>query len=289
MLFHQKSFCNQKPTLYLVATPIGNLEDITFRAVRVLKEVFLILAEDTRNSKKLLEHYQIKKKIISYYQHNQKNRLPQILELLSQGKDLALISDAGTPLISDPGFLLVNEIEKKGFNIVAIPGASAFLTAFVTANLKTPFIFLGFLPRLGQALKKELLKYQNNHETLIIYESPYRIKKTLLLIHQLYGNRRISLARELTKKFETIINGNLEDVLKEDLVYKGEYVLLIEGKQKTTPQLTFLNISEHIAFYLKLGFSQKEALMQVAQERQESKKEIYRKYNHIKNLQDKKL
>ncbi|WP_349402201.1 16S rRNA (cytidine(1402)-2'-O)-methyltransferase [Candidatus Phytoplasma solani] len=282
MLFHQKSFCNNQATLYLIATPIGNLEDITFRAVKVLKEVFLILAEDTRNSKKLLEHYQIKKPLLSCYEHNQKSRLPQILELLSQGKNLALISDAGTPLISDPGFSLVSEVQKKSFNVVAIPGASAFLTAFITSNLTAPFIFLSFLSRFNQTLKKELLKYQNANETLIIYESPYRIKKTLLLIYQLYGNRKISLARELTKKFETIINGNLEDILKENLIYKGEYVILVEGNKNEHQHLLFLSVAQHVDFYLKLGLSQKEALLQVAQDRKKSKKDIYSKYNNIK-------
>ncbi|MBS2126332.1 16S rRNA (cytidine(1402)-2'-O)-methyltransferase ['Fragaria x ananassa' phyllody phytoplasma] len=280
MLFHQKSFFNNKTTLYLVATPIGNLADITLRALTTLKEVFLILAEDTRTAKKLLQFYQIQKPLLSYYEYNQKKRLPQILELLSQGKSLALVSDAGTPLISDPGFSLVQIVQQRGFNVVAIPGVSAFLTAFVTANLSAPFIFLSFLSRFAKTIEKELLKYQYAPETLIIYESPHRIKKTLLLIYRLYGNRKVSLARELTKKFETIINGDLDSLLKEPLITKGEYVLLVEGNRNPCQHLLLLSVTEHVLFYLKLGLNQKDALLKVAQDRKTIKKEIYCQYHN---------
>ncbi|MBS2993768.1 MULTISPECIES: 16S rRNA (cytidine(1402)-2'-O)-methyltransferase [16SrI (Aster yellows group)] len=284
MLFQQQSFCNAKPTLYLVATPIGNLEDITLRALATLKEVFLILAEDTRRAKKLLHTYQIQTPLLSYYEHNQTRRLHQILELLSQGKNIALISDAGTPLISDPGFSLVCEMQKHGFNVVAIPGVSAFLTAFMTSAIPSPFIFLAFLPRLSQALEKYLLQYKNASESLVIYESPHRIKKTLLLIHKLYGNRKISLARELTKKFETIINGNLDSILEFDLINKGEYVIVVAGNPNPNEHLLALSINDHVLFYLKLGFNEKEAFSKVAQERNITKKEIYHQYK-IKNPQ----
>ncbi|CCP89019.1 asparaginyl-tRNA synthetase, partial sequence, partial [Candidatus Phytoplasma solani] len=212
----------------------------------------------------LLSKYQIKAPLLSYYQYNQKSRLSQILEFLLQGKNLALISDAGTPLISDPGFDLVEKIQKAGFNVVAIPGASAFLTAFVTSNLPAPFIFLSFLSRFRQTLEKQLLKYKYATETLIIYESPHRIKKTLSLIYQIFGNRKISLARELTKKFETIINCDLASIIHETLNHKGEYVLLVQGNPNPYQHLLLLNISEHVLFYVKLGLSQKEALSKVA-------------------------
>jgi 16S rRNA (cytidine1402-2'-O)-methyltransferase len=278
MLFQQQSFCNNKPTLYLVATPIGNLEDITLRAIATLKEVFLILAEDTRRAKKLLHSYQINTPLLSYYEHNQARRLPQVLELLSQGKNIALISDAGTPLISDPGFSLVCESQNHGFNVVSIPGVSAFLTAFITSSIPLPFIFLAFLPRLSQALEKNLLKYKNASESLVIYESPHRIKKTLLLIQKLYGNRKISLVRELTKKFETIINGDLDSILKIDLIHKGEYVIVVAGNNNPNAYLLDLSIHDHTLFYLQLGFNEKKAFSKVAKERNITKKEIYYQY-----------
>ncbi len=282
MLFQQQSFCNAKTTLYLVATPIGNSKDITLRALDTLKEVFLILAEDTRRAKKLLHTYQIQTPLLSYYEHNQTRRLPQILEFLSQGKNIALISDAGTPLISDPGFSLVCEVQKHGFNVVAIPGVSAFLTAFMTSAIPSPFIFLAFLPRLSQVLEKYLLQYKNASESLVIYESPHRIKKTLLLIRKLYGNRKISLAREMTKKFETIINGNLDSILELDLINKGEYVIVVAGNPNPNEHLLSLSINNHVLFYLKLGFNEKEAFSKVSQERNITKKEIYRQYKIIK-------
>ncbi|MGA0447756.1 MAG: 16S rRNA (cytidine(1402)-2'-O)-methyltransferase [Candidatus Phytoplasma pyri] len=278
MFLSQKSFIEIKPTLYLVSTPIGNLSDITLRALQILKSVDFILAEDTRISKKFLNFYDIKKPIISFYQYNQQKRLNKILQLLTSNHNLALISDAGTPLISDPGDLLVQEVQKSGFHTIAIPGVTAFLTAFITSSFKLPLIFLGFLPRLQNKKKLFLLKYQFCEATLLIYESSYRVLETLKLLKKLYGNRKISLARELTKKFEQIINTSLEEILKKELFLKGEYVIVIEGFNKYSMFYENFSLSQHIQFYLKQGFNEKESFDKVSKERKISKKEIYKKY-----------
>ncbi|MFP7699356.1 16S rRNA (cytidine(1402)-2'-O)-methyltransferase [Candidatus Phytoplasma pyri] len=278
MFLSQKSFIEIKPTLYLVSTPIGNLSDITLRALQILKSVDFILAEDTRISKKFLNFYDIKKPIISFYQYNQQKRLNKILQLLTSNHNLALISDAGTPLISDPGDLLVQEVQKSGFHTIAIPGVTAFLTAFITSSFKLPLIFLGFLPRLQNKKKLFLLKYQFCEATLLIYESSYRVLETLKLLKKLYGNRKISLARELTKKFEQIINTSLEEILKKELFLKGEYVIVIEGFNKYSMFYENFSLSQHIQLYLKQGFNEKESFDKVSKERKISKKEIYKKY-----------
>ncbi|CAP18562.1 tetrapyrrole (Corrin/Porphyrin) methylase [Candidatus Phytoplasma mali] len=278
MFLSQKSFIEIKPTLYLVSTPIGNLSDITLRALQILKSVDFILAEDTRISKKLLNFYDIKKPIISFYQYNQQKRLNKILQLLTSNHNLALISDAGTPLISDPGDLLVQEVQTRGFHTIAIPGVTAFLTAFITSSFKLPLIFLGFLPRSQNKKKLFLLKYQFCEATLLIYESSYRVLETLQLLKKIYGNRNISLARELTKKFEQIINTSLEEILKKELFLKGEYVIVIEGFTKSSMLYENFSLLQHIQFYLKQGFSEKESFHKVAKERKISKREIYKKY-----------
>ncbi|MFR0367887.1 16S rRNA (cytidine(1402)-2'-O)-methyltransferase [Candidatus Phytoplasma palmae] len=277
MVIIQKTFTEKKSILYLVSTPIGNISDISLRALQILKEVEVIFSEDTRIARKLLNFYNFKTPLISFYEYNEKKRIKEILFLLEQGKDLALISDAGTPLISDPGLCLVKEVKKAGFHVTAIPGASAFLSAFIMSSFESPFCFLGFLPKKKQQKHVFLQKYRFFNGSIIIYETSKRLLDTLFLIKKCYNKRNISISRELTKKFETIINGDIDEILKQDFILKGEYVLVIEKNKSSYSELG-LTLDEHIDFYLQQGFSEKESFSKVAKYRKISKKEIYKKY-----------
>jgi 16S rRNA (cytidine1402-2'-O)-methyltransferase len=221
--------------LYLVATPIGNLEDITYRAVKVLSSVDLIAAEDTRKTKILLDHYNINKPMMSYYSYNEKARAPQLIEKLLAGQSIALVSDAGTPGISDPAFYIVQQALENGISIIPIPGPTAFISALIASGLPTDrFVFEGFLPlKKGRKTKYESLKLEPR--TIILYESPHRIHKTLAEIQNYFGNRNVVVARELTKKFEEIVRGSIQFVQSEleKKEPRGEYVVLIEGALKS--------------------------------------------------------
>jgi 16S rRNA (cytidine1402-2'-O)-methyltransferase len=224
----------QQGTLYLVATPIGNLEDITYRAVKVLASVDLIAAEDTRKTKILLDHYNISKPMMSYYSYNEQVRAPQLIEKLLSGQSIALVSDAGTPGISDPAFHIVQQALENGVSIIPIPGPTAFISALIASGLSTDrFVFEGFLPqKKGRKTKWESLKSESR--TIIIYESPHRIIKTLTDIQTYFGKRTVVVARELTKKFEEIVRGSVQSVLAElsKKLPRGEYVIMIEGAPK---------------------------------------------------------
>jgi 16S rRNA (cytidine1402-2'-O)-methyltransferase len=218
-------------TLYLVATPIGNLDDITHRAIKVLSGVDLVAAEDTRKTKVLLDHYTISKPMLSYFSYNERQRTPQLIEKLLQGTSIALVSDAGTPGISDPAFRIVQSALDSGIPIVPIPGPSAFISALIVSGLPTDrFVFEGFLPvKKGRKTKLEILRTEPR--TIILYESPHRILKTLGEIQASFGDRHVVVARELTKKFEEIVRGKLSMVLSQMTAKstRGEYVIVIEG------------------------------------------------------------
>jgi 16S rRNA (cytidine1402-2'-O)-methyltransferase len=224
-------------TLYLVATPIGNLEDITYRAVKVLSSVDLIAAEDTRKTKILLDRYHIDKPMMSYFSYNEQIRAPQLIDKLTAGQSIALVSDAGTPGISDPAFHIVQKALEKGIPIIPIPGPTAFISALIASGLPTDrFVFEGFLPqKKGRKTKLELLRSESR--TIIFYESPHRILKTISDIFLCFGNREIVVARELTKKFEEIIRGPIQSVLAElrKREPRGEYVVIISGA-KSKPE-----------------------------------------------------
>ncbi len=229
--------------LFIVATPIGNLEDITYRAVNVLSSVDLIAAEDTRKTKILLDKYGIRKPMLSYYSYNEARRTPQLIEKILSGKSVALVSDAGTPGISDPAYVVVTEALRSGITIIPIPGPAAFLSALVVSGLATDrFVFEGFLPqKKGRKTKFESLR--GEFRTLVLYESPHRVLKTLSEIASYFGNRNVVIARELTKKFEEIIRGPVESVLEQLSGRKprGEYVIIVEGASKgakSEPSLT---------------------------------------------------
>ncbi len=218
--------------LYLVPTPIGNLEDITLRALRILKEVDIILAEDTRNSNKLFSHYDISNKVISYHQHNEHKIFASIIEHLHNGNQVALVTDAGTPGISDPGFLLTRESIKQNIPVECLPGATAFVTALVNSGLPTDrFVYEGFLP-MKKGRKTRLKELENESRTMVFYESPYRLVKTLREFHTHFGEDRVvSVSRELTKIYEENIRGSLKEVLKyfTDRNIKGEITIVVEG------------------------------------------------------------
>ncbi len=217
-------------TLYIISTPIGNLEDITLRALRILKEVNLIAAEDTRHTRKLLSHYNIHTPLTSYHQHTHKNKTNSLINFLKEGKNIALVSDCGTPGISDPGTFIIKEAIIRGIKIIALPGPSALICALTLSGLPTNgFLFLGFLPRKKGKIKKEINRASLCEKTLIFYESCYRINKTLEIVREEIGQVEIVLARELTKKFEEIIRGKINEVIEKikDRTLKGELVVLV--------------------------------------------------------------
>ncbi|MFC4389295.1 16S rRNA (cytidine(1402)-2'-O)-methyltransferase [Gracilibacillus marinus] len=282
----QKSFQkdDQKGTLYIVPTPIGNLEDITMRALRILKEVEFILAEDTRNTGKLLHYFEIKKTMISYHEHNKLSREEQIIDKLSNGSDIALVSDAGMPGISDPGYEIIQAAIEADITIVVLPGASAAICALVGSGLPTDhFYFYGFLPRKNKERKQALSYLQQLETTFILYESPHRLKDTLMDLRDTLGNCKISIARELTKKFEEFIRGDLEEIAQwaSDQTFKGELCLVIEGKKVDKVNWwEELSIEEHITLVMKENeVSSKEAIKQVAKDRDLPKREVYQIYH----------
>lgn len=277
----QKSFENDKSTLYLVATPIGNLEEMTYRSVRILSEVDFIAAEDTRNTIKILNHFGIKKKLISHHEHNIEVSSKKIVELLQEGHSIALVSDAGYPAISDPGYDLVLKVIEAGFNVVPISGANACLDALIVSGISPqPFIFYGFLNHSDKIKKKELESLKKYKETLVFYESPHRIKKTLTLLLEYFGNRPIALCRELTKKHEEIIRGNVQEILDIVDTIKGEMVLVVEGSKEEDEVVEFeLPLKEQVKLYIEEGMTSKEAIKKVAKERNLPKNEVYAAYH----------
>lgn len=270
------NYQNEKTTLYLVPTPIGNLEDMTFRAVNILQKVDLVYAEDTRVSKKILSYYNISKNLISLHEHNESKRFEEILDNLNQGMNIAIISDAGMPLLSDPGFLIVQEVKKSGFNVVALPGANALLPGLLMSGIKTiPFVFVGFLDAKQKKRREELLKYQYYPQTLIFYEAIHRIKQTLEDIYNIFGDRNFVIAREISKAYEEIISGKLSEYNElEEL--KGELVLIVEGFSEIID--SSLSIVEQVDFFIETGLKKTEAMKKVSEMTNIPKNRIYEEY-----------
>lgn len=274
----QKSYDN-KPTLYLIATPIGNMEDITYRAINVLKSVSVIFSEDTRVTNQLLSYYNIKNKLISSHQYNEKDNLDKLLKYLNDGHDIGLVTDRGTPIISDPGYYLAKAAINNNYNVVSIPGATAFVSALITSNIDAqPFTFFGFLNSKSSKRRKELEELKNNKYTLIFYESPHRLIDTLNDMLKILGNRNISISREITKKFEEIYRGTISDVINELDVLKGEFVIVVEGN-KDVNDFSNLSILDHVNLYIENGLDSKEAIKKVAHERKLNKNEVYSEYH----------
>ena len=269
-------------TLYLVATPIGNLEDITFRAIKVLKEVDLIAAEDTRQTLKLLNHYEIKKPLISYHRHNEDVKVDGLIGKLKEGKSIAVVTDAGTPAISDPGEVIVKEAIKENIPIIPIPGACAFVNALIASGLDTKeFAFYGFLSINKKIRKEKLEEIKKENRTIILYEAPHKIKNTLEDLRDVLENRKIVIARELTKIHEEFLRGSVEDIIEKYKEPKGEHIILIEGNDKTEKEeeldkLNEMTIEEHYKYYEKKGLEKNEIIKKVAKDRKVSKNEIYK-------------
>lgn len=259
--------------LYIVATPIGNLKDFSFRAVETLKEVDVIACEDTRRSLVLLNHYGIRKPLVSYHKFNEKGTAEKLCELLTEGKNVALISDAGMPIISDPGNVLIKVLQEKGLEYTVVPGATALITALVLSGLDaTKFTFLGFLPEKLTERKEFLEKYKDLDTTLIFYSAPHDVKKDSSDIFSVFGDRKAVSVREITKLHESVEFFNLKDGYEKEP--KGEYVILVEGKKQE--DFTALSEEEHIKKYLEMGLDKKEALKKVAKERGVSKSSLYK-------------
>lgn len=267
--------------LYLVATPIGNLEDITIRAINVLKEVDLIAAEDTRHTLGLLNHFEISKPLISYYKQTEKARSEILIEKLKEGKNIAVVSDAGTPGISDPGEEIVKVAIENNIEIVPIPGACALINALIASGLSTrEFLFVGFLSAVKKEKKEKLEEIKYETRTLILYEAPHKLKGTLELILEVLGDRKIVLARELTKIHEEFIRDNVSSILNRIDDIKGEFVILIEGssiskKDIESDNINSLSLEEHYNMYENQGLSKKEIIKKIAKDRNVNKNEIY--------------
>ena len=270
--------------LYIVATPIGNLDDITIRALQILKKVDIIAAEDTRHTLKLLNHFQISKPLVSYYKQTEKQKSNQLINELKAGKNIALVSDAGTPGISDPGEVIIKKAIEEGITVTPIPGACAMINALVASGLSSKeFTFIGFLPVNKSEKEEKLKKLIYEKSTLIFYEAPHKMEKTLETILNVLGNRNIVLARELTKIHEEFIRGKVSDIIKKCENLKGEFVILLEGaeigkEEANKEELSNLSLEEHYTYYEKQGLDKKEIIKLIAKDRKTNKNEIYQKF-----------
>lgn len=272
----------ERGKLYICATPIGNLEDITIRVLNTLKDVDLIAAEDTRHTIKLLNHFEISKPLTSYHEHNKMKKGPQLIDKLKEGHKIALVSDAGMPGISDPGEDIIRLCIENDIAVEVLPGANAVITALVASGLSTDkFAFEGFLDRNKKKRRERLEILSTDDRTLIFYESPHRLIDTLIDMEKILSDRNMVIARELTKKYEEIIRGNISHIINHFKANapKGEFVLLLEGgsiEQRNDKSFENLSIEEHIVLYMDKGLAKKEAIKQVAKERNIPKKEVYK-------------
>ena len=274
----QKSY-DDSPSLYLIPTPIGNLEDITIRSLNVLKNVDVILCEDTRESSKLLNYYGIKKRLISCHEYNEEKIKNTVLDLLKEGKNIGLITDQGSPIISDPGFIVTKEIINNGYNVISLPGATAFVPALSSSGLNpSPFLFYGFLSNKNSKQIKELEKLKNYDFSIIFYESPHRIKNTLENLFNIFGDRNICIGREISKKFEEYHRDNISNIIKICEEFKGEMVIVCEGNYNTV-DYSDLSIIDHVNIYVKDNMSINDAIKVVAKERNMPKSVVYKEYH----------
>jgi 16S rRNA (cytidine1402-2'-O)-methyltransferase len=288
-MWQQKSFENEqiKGILYLVPTPIGNLEDMSFRAIRILKEADYIAAEDTRNSKKLLHYFEIDTPIMSYHEHNKEYSGRKIIGLLKEGAKVALISDAGLPTISDPGFELVVAAVEEQLTVVPLPGANAALTALIASGIETqPFYFFGFLNRQKKEKRKQLEELRFIPATIILYEAPHRLKETLILIEEVLGNRKMALCRELTKRYEEFLRGTVSEFIQwaSEQEVRGEFCLIIEKGEPVQREEEHwwegLSVTEHVDHYIQeREMTSKEAIKQTAKDRDLNKRDVYHLYH----------
>lgn len=264
--------------LYLVPTPIGNMEDITFRCLKVLKEVVVVFSEDTRITQNLFNYFDIKNKLVALHDHNENIVKEEVLSYLEKGCNVAIVTDRGTPIISDPGYKTVSYVSKKGYSVVALPGACAFVPALIVSGINPqPFTFYGFLDSKVEKRKKELLQLKFVTNTLIFYEAPHRILQTMRLMLEIFGDREVSLSREITKKFESVYRGRISELLLTLENIKGEFVVVVSGFENTFADEC--GIVEQIQFYIDNGMQKMEAIKIVAREREMKKNEVYALYH----------
>lgn len=270
--------------LYIIPTPIGNLKDITLRALETLKYVDLIAAEDTRQTLKLLNHFDIKKTLVSYHEHNEVIKVEKLIDTLREGKNIGLVSDAGTPGISDPGSVIIKACIENNISFEVLPGATAITTAVVYSGLSTKsFSFIGFLPRNRKEKREALDMVKDYTQTLVFYEAPHRLRDTLAILNEVLGNRNIAICRELTKMYEEIIRDTIENTIihYSNNEPRGEYVLVVDGiseellKQKEIDSWSHMSLKEHIVHFMESGLSKKDAIKAVAKEREMPKSEVY--------------
>ncbi|MCI8777712.1 MAG: 16S rRNA (cytidine(1402)-2'-O)-methyltransferase [Bacilli bacterium] len=277
----QRSY-NGMATLYLIPTPIGNMDDITIRAINIINSVEVIFAEDTRVTSLLLKHLNIKKKLISSFNYNEQLNKEKLLEYLKGGFNVGLVSDRGTPIISDPGYELAKCAIENNYNVVGLPGPTALIPALITSGIRPlPFLFYGFLNNKSTKRKQELEILKSEKATLIFYEAPHRIIDTLDEMKNIFGNRNIAISREISKKFEEVYRGTLDTITCQLVDIKGEFVIVVEGnKQENT--YNNLTITEHVNLYIREGKDSKEAIKIVAKERNLKKQDVYNEYHGIK-------
>ena len=277
----QNSYQNEA-IVYLIPTPIGNLDDITIRAIEVLKKVDVIFCEDTRVTSLLLKHLNLKKKLHSSHKFNEEKNESKFLSYLKDKKCVGIVSDRGTPIISDPGYFLAQTAIKNGYAVVGLPGPTAFVPALIMSGLDPqPFYFYGFLHNKDSKRKEEIKRLKNLPHTIIFYEAPHRISKTLQQMYEILGDRHICIAREISKKFETVYRGTISEILTYTQDMKGEIVLLVEGNKNPDDNMT-IGIIEHVNLYIKEGLSTMESIKKVSKDRGMNKNEVYQIYHNEK-------
>ena len=276
----QRSY-DDKATLYLIPTPIGNFDDMTLRGIKILKEVEIIFSEDTRVTRNLLNKFDIKKKLISLHDHNEDIVKDKVLEFLNNGFNVGLVTDRGTPIISDPGYKTVKYVTSLGYNVVALPGANAFVPALITSGIEPmPFTFYGFLDSKSSRRRKELEKLRDVTNTMIFYEAPHRIKETMNLMLDVFGDRLVSLSREISKKYESIYRGSISELIPTLDNIKGEFVIVVEGnKSDNDTNINNDYIVDSINYYIDNGLSKKDAIKLVSNINKISKNDVYTLYH----------
>ena len=272
----QKSYDNS-PSVYVVPTPIGNLGDMTFRAIEILKNVEVIFSEDTRVTLQLLNHFEIKKKLIHMDDHNEETIKEKVLEYLRNNKSVAIVTDRGTPIISDPGYKTVKYLREKGYNVIALPGATAFVPALVASGISAEhFIFYGFLSSKEKKMYDELEMLKDSEFTLIFYEAPHRIMRTLNAMLEVFGDRYISISREISKLHESIFVGTIKEAINT-IDIKGEFVIVVSPNDEVIS--TDMSITDNVNMYIKSGLSSMDAIKRVAKERKLPKNDVYKEYH----------
>jgi len=266
------------PSVYLVPTPIGNLEDITFRAINVLKMVDVIFSEDTRVTLQLLNHFDIKNKLIALHDHNEDVVKDKVLEYLKEGKNVAIVTDRGSPIISDPGYKTVKFLKDNGYNVIGLPGACAFVPALIASSISSEhFTFYGFLNSKESKMRQELEYLKDSEYTLVFYEAPHRMLKTLNMMLDVFGDRYISISREISKLHESVYVGSISDAIKNTNEFKGEFVIVVSPNEEEI--VNDMDIIDNVNMYIRTGLTSMEAIKKVAKERKIPKNEVYKEYH----------